>query len=264
MRVVCASICYRGYADDEVSATLEHAPRIGYRYMEVHGPMTGSPAALDTFDLQGFRSDLDRAGMSCVGIYPPCWGGPDEPTAREHAAAIAQAVRYVAELGGDHVSTTGGSARGEPGAIERVILCVREALERIPQSCDVRLTLEPHLGNVLEQEEDFEEVLAAVRDQRVGICVDTGHFHSARVDTVRLIQRHAPRIFAVHLKDHIGATSVGIGRGEIDLASIVTALRTVNYAGDLTVELEVDDPENLPRYTAEAYTYVNGLLNQKL
>jgi sugar phosphate isomerase/epimerase len=68
----------------------------------------------------------------------------------------------------------------------------------------------------------------------------------------------------VHLKDHVGTVSVGIGRGEIDLASEVAALREIGYQGGLTIELEVEDPENLPRYTEEAYVYVSGLLGTKL
>ena len=32
------------------------------------------------------------------------------------------------------------------------------------------------------------------------------------------------------------------------------------YEGALAVELEVEDPENLPRYTAEAYTYLRDLV----
>ena len=42
MDIICASICYRGYAEDEVAATLEYAPQIGYRLMEIHGPLIWS------------------------------------------------------------------------------------------------------------------------------------------------------------------------------------------------------------------------------
>ena len=98
----------------------------------------------------------------------------------------------------------------------------------------------------------------------MGLCVDTGHFHSAAVDTLGFIRRHAARIYNVHLKDHKGAVSVGIGRGEIDLGAVVDVLRKAGYAGGITVELEVEDHENLPRYTQEAYVYLSGLLRQKL
>lgn len=154
--------------------------------------------------------------------------------------------------------------RGEPGALERVIECVHQVIEQIPSECTVKLALEPHYGNVLQEPEDFQAVLDEVDDPRVGICVDTGHFHSANVDTVALIRHFAPRIYAVHLKDHLGPVSVGIGRGEIDLATEIAALREIDYQGTLTVELEVNDPENLPRYTEEAYIYLHGLLGTKL
>jgi sugar phosphate isomerase/epimerase len=107
-------------------------------------------------------------------------------------------------------------------------------------------------------------VFDAIDDPRVGLCLDVGHFHAARVMTQEIIRHYAERLYAVHLKDHVGAQSVGIGRGEIDLPAMIATLREIGYRGDLTVELEVADPENLPRYTREAYIYVCGLLGSKL
>ena len=173
-------------------------------------------------------------------------------------------MQYAETLGADHVIATGASRRDEPGALDRVIACVRQVLQRVSARTPVKLALEPHYGNVLQQAEDFDRVMAAVADPRVGLCVDTGHFHSAGVDTIAFIRRWAKRLYSVHLKDHKGTVSVGIGRGETDLAPIAAVLKEVDYRHGLTVELEVEDPENLPRYTQEAYVYLNGLLGQKL
>ena len=60
------------------------------------------------------------------------------------------------------------------------------------------------------------------------------------------------------------AVSVGIGRGELNLKEIIETLQAVDYQGDLTLELEVEDPENLPRYTEEAYLYLSGMLGSRL
>lgn len=264
MDIICASICYRGYADDEVAATLDGAPRLGYRSMEIHGPITWTVPAVNRFDLAAMRSRIQASAMRCAGIYTPCWGGADESEVRQRAQAIAACTRYAEALGADHVTSTGASCRDEPGALERVIACARQVLAQVDPRTQVKLTLEPHYGNVLEQADDFERILAAVPDPRVGVCVDTGHFHSAGVDTVAFIRRHAARIYAVHLKDHQGQVSVGVGRGQIELVPIVATLREVGYDRGLTVELEVEDPENLPRYTQEAYIYLSGLLGQKL
>jgi sugar phosphate isomerase/epimerase len=264
MEIICASICYRGWAEDEVEATLRHAPSIGYHAMEVHGPLTWSLEAIQRFDLPALRSRIRQSGMCCAGLYTPGWGGEDDADAIAHAQAIAKCAEYAEQLGARHITSTGASRRGESGALERVMLCVGKVLETISPHNPVRLALEPHYGNILEQPEDFEQILTAFPDPRLGICVDTGHFHSAGVDMPLLIHRFAWRIYSVHLKDHLGSRSVGIGRGEVDLPGVITALKEVGYQGGLTVELEVEDPENLPKYTEEAYIYLTGLLGQKL
>jgi sugar phosphate isomerase/epimerase len=264
MEIVCASICYRGYAADEVAATLENAPAIGYRAFEIHGPMTWSVPAVRAFDLAAMQAAIACSGMHCAGIYTPGWGGQNEQDVQEHAWAIATCAHLTAELGGDHVTSTGATRRGMAGGLENVIHCAREALAQLPAQLPVRLALEPHYGNVLEQPEDFQRVLDAIPDARLGLCVDTGHFHAAGVDIPAFIRAFASRVCSVHLKDHLGTVSVGIGRGEVALPAVIAALREVGYRGDLTVELEVEDPQNLPRYTTEAYIYLCGLLGRKL
>jgi sugar phosphate isomerase/epimerase len=232
--------------------------------MEVHGPLTWSLEAIERFDLSGIQEQIGRSGMTCAGLYTPGWGGNDDEDVLAHAQAIARCASFAQALGASHVTSTGASRNTEKGALVRLIACVGQVLKLVPASNPVRLVLEPHFGNVLEQVSDFEAVLEAYPDPRLGVCVDTGHFHSARVDIPKFIDYFSSRIYSVHLKDHLGETSVGIGRGEIDLAGIVGALRRVNYQGGLTVELEVEDPQNLPRYTEEAYFYLSGLLGQKL
>ena len=61
-----------------------------------------------------------------------------------------------------------------------------------------------------------------------------------------------------------GTVSVGIGRGDLNLKQIIETFQEVGYQGDLTLELEVEDPENLPRYTEEAYFYLKGMLGLQL
>jgi hypothetical protein len=46
MYLCCASVCYRGYAQDEVSAMLEHAPKVGFKFVDIHGHMRSIILAL--------------------------------------------------------------------------------------------------------------------------------------------------------------------------------------------------------------------------
>lgn len=264
MNIICASICYRGYEADEVAATLKYAPALGYRYMEIHGPAVWSVETALNFDLAGIKAAVAASGLTCAGLYPPNWGGKDDADIAARAQAIAACVEYTRQLGGFHISTSGAEPHGTPGALDRVIECGRQVLALVPKDTPIKLTMEPHYGNILQDWADFERVMNAIDDPRLGFCVDTGHFHSAQVDTPAFIRHFADRIYAVHFKDHLGTVSVGIGRGEIDLRKEVEALEAVGYQGGLTIELEVEDPENLPRYTEEAYLYVSGLLGQKL
>lgn len=264
MDIICASICYRGYADDEVAATLQYAPKIGYRSMEIHGPLIWSVDAVDVFDVDNMKSKLKESGMRCAGLYPPGWGGIDLDDVIARAKAIAKCVDIAEQLNATHLTTSGAQRRTEDNALDRVIACVHEVSERIPSESSIKLTLEPHHGNVLEQPEDFQRVLDAIPDERVGVCIDTGHFHTSGVDTVAAIRQFGSRIYTVHLKDHIGSVSVGIGRGELNLQEIIATLHEVDYQGDLTLELEVEDPENLPQYTEEAYFYLSGMLGLRL
>ena len=61
MNIICASICYRGYTDDEVAGTLELAPKIGYKLMEIHGPMMWSVEAVDAFDPKAVKKRIEAA-----------------------------------------------------------------------------------------------------------------------------------------------------------------------------------------------------------
>ena len=264
MDIICASICFRGYVDDEVAGTLQFAPAMGYKWMEIHGPISWTPDAAEVLDAEALKPLLAAAGIRCAGIYPPGWGGADAADVTAHARAIAKCAAVAEALGAGHIACTGASQRGEPGALDRVGDCIEQVLAQVSASTPVKLCLEPHYGNILQEPADFEKLLNRFDDPRLGLCVDTGHFHSAGADQPALIRHFASRIYNVHLKDHLGTTSVGIGRGEVDLAAIVAALRGIGYDAGLTVELEVEDPENLPRYTQEAYIYLSGLLGQKL
>jgi len=46
------------------------------------------------------------------------------------------------------------------------------------------------------------------------------------------------------------------------LRGYIEELHAIGYEGALAVELEVIDPENLPRYIAEAFVYLRDLVKE--
>lgn len=113
-------------------------------------------------------------------------------------------------------------------------------------------TLHPHVGTMVESGSDVERVLAG---SHVGLCLDTGHLLIGGGDPVALARRHPDRVAHVHLKDvrldlaeqvRSGALTytdavraglyVPLGRGDVDVTAIVTALEDAGYAGWYVLE----------------------------
>lgn len=98
----------------------------------------------------------------------------------------------------------------------------------------------------------------------VGLCLDNGHTMRARVDSAEAIRRCASRLYDFHLKDSLalpGAPDipVEVGRGHIDIRSVLAALIEVKYTGAVLFEYErmgVNPALGL----AESVGYVRGLL----
>ena len=259
MYLSCASVCYRGYAEDEVEAMLDHAPKAGFKFVDVHGPLTWSPEAVDALDASALRKRIEAASLKCAGMYTPGFGGADKKQIETHAKAIAKATSLCTELGGEHVVSTGAVGREEHD-ISSVITCLRRIIELLPADNEIKIGLEPHHGNIIEQMEDYERIFSEIDHPLIGICVDTGHFHSAKVDTVGLIRKFSDKIYDVHLKDHIGTQSVPIRHGEVDLEAIFGALKEIDYKSSITLELEVKDVENAPKYVEEASDIMSKLI----
>ena len=138
MDIICASICYRGYAEDEVAATLEMAPRIGYEFMEVHGPMAWSVEAVQALDADALCHRLLTQGWS-GGHYSRTGAtddadvdGPAQPSrACNRRRSVRRHIRRPAHRG----VTSRGLERVAPAG--RVLsLCCRLPREAHP--------LEPH------------------------------------------------------------------------------------------------------------------------
>jgi len=148
--------------------------------------------------------------------------------------------------------------RRHEGGLEASIAGIKALLPLI-EDMPVKMALEPHYHSQYQDAEDYDVIFSVIDHPKVGITIDTGHFHSAGVDTKAFIRKYADKVWNVHLKDHVGTESVAIGKGEINLRGIFETLHEVDYEGPIALE-EVRDKENLPRYVAEAYTYLKNMI----
>jgi sugar phosphate isomerase/epimerase len=198
------------------------------------------------------------AGLEhCTEVYGAAFPTGSVAEAQAAASFRAQLFEVATKMGSPLVVIT-GRPRTDTG-LEPTIAGIK-ALLPLVENKPVRLALEPHYGSQIQFFEDYEAIFDQIRSPQVGITLDSGHFHSSGVDWKSLIQRYPERIYNFHVKDHIGTQSVPLGTGEIDLRGYIEELHAIGYDGPLTVELEVVDPENLPRYCAEAFVYLRDLV----
>ena len=114
-----------------------------------------------------------------------------------------------------------------------------------------------HLGQVVETTGQINEFLSRCPD--CGLILDTGHLVAAGGDPVEMINAHADRLVAVHVKDwlvtdpDIGLDQwtrrgrfceLGGGNSGQDHHAVIQALRQTGYAGWVFVEHDthVSDP----------------------
>jgi inosose dehydratase len=122
------------------------------------------------------------------------------------------------------------------------------------RAADLGITaaLHPHVGTMVERR---EEVLRVLEGSLMPLCLDTGHLLIGGTDPARLAEDVPDRIAHVHLKDvdaswaaAVRAGDLGyqaavrqglyrpLGRGDVDVPAIVSALTASGYTGWYVLE----------------------------
>lgn len=127
-----------------------------------------------------------------------------------------------------------------------------DTITKIAAARGVRAALHPHVGSVVETEDDVNRVLEG---STIPFCFDTGHLMIGGTDPVAFAAAHADRIAHTHLKDvslewirkvkageisYYDACIEGLytplGQGDVDVRAIVTSLVAAGYSGWLVLE----------------------------
>jgi inosose dehydratase len=125
-----------------------------------------------------------------------------------------------------------------------------DSLDKCCEEYGIAVAIHPHGpvgGGKLHRWYDADTILAAVKDHHrlIGSCMDTGHLiRSAQVgkklDPAEQIRKMGKRNFAVHLKDHDNAKKedVVFGKGVLDVAGVLKALKEVGFTEMVSIEYE--------------------------
>ena len=99
---------------------------------------------------------------------------------------------------------------------------------------------------------DIRTIVEKVKDPSLGIgcCMDLGHTFRSGMDVAGDIVKFKEWIYDIHIKDESAADKSGntieMGRGKMDFAALVKALRDIDYQGVVSLEFEKDgdDPHS--------------------
>jgi inosose dehydratase len=147
----------------------------------------------------------------------------------------------------------------------------------------VTAALHPHVGTMVETADEVSKVLA---ESDTPFCLDTGHLIIGGTDPVQFARDNAARISHVHLKDvdlsfaervtsgamsfHDGCRDslfVPLGRGDVDIPTIVQSLASVGYDGWYVLEQDTvlagePDPGQGPALdSAECLAYLKSVVS---
>jgi inosose dehydratase len=141
-------------------------------------------------------------------------------------------------------------------------------LDKMVKEFNIKLAIHNH-GPEDKRFPSPHDVWKAVEpyDKRIGLCIDVGHTARAKVDPADAILKCRARLYDLHLKDLMDtqpkANNVEVGRGVLDLKSILKALLDIKYSYQVAFEYEKDADDPLPGL-AESVGYIRGLLaNQR-
>ena len=255
----CTTCALRNPPLDEILETFKHAPKAGYTYWGLAGPITWMPGLIRWLDTEGLQRYAAKAGLKgLTEVYASAISTDSAEAAENSIDDLLLNIEATVKLRCPLVVFSGGKRQAD--GLKHTLVGL-DKLALAITDLPIKVALEPHVGSQFQNEADYDEIFAHITTKQIGITIDTGHFHEAGVDWKALIRKYPDRIYNVHVKDHVGSQSVPIGEGEIDMPGLLHELRVINYCGPLAVELEVQDPENLPRYVAEAYQYLSSLIH---
>ncbi|MFG1933954.1 sugar phosphate isomerase/epimerase family protein [Mycobacterium sp. NPDC048908] len=199
---------------------------------------------------------LNSYGLSCVGVFVPVLlhdaghdplldiAGPLDAL----LACKADVLVLAAATG-----TDGYDSR--PSLDDNQWATLLGNLDRLAAAAGDRgvlAVLHPHVGTMVETRSDVDRVLAG---SAIKLCLDTGHLLIGGTDPLQLAREVPGRIAHAHLKDvdaglaarvqageltYTEAVRAGmytpLGSGDVDIAGIVTSLRSNGFDGWFVME----------------------------
>jgi sugar phosphate isomerase/epimerase len=220
------SYSLRGYTranKPDVERALAVTKALGLHYWEAfpgHFPMTADAERVATY-----RTQAQGEGVSVIGYGVNHFGKDHDANRRVFEFAKKFGLEYL-------------SADPTPDAFD--------SLDKLVEEYGIAVGIHNHGPG--HRYEKIDTIADAIKNhhEKIGCCVDTGHFLRSREDPVRAAEVFGKRIYGVHLKDVKDAKEFTVlGKGDLRTADLLKVLARLNYGYCLALEYEEhpEDPE---------------------
>jgi len=206
----------------------------------LHGPALDRNAVLA--DPAAAAGAIRARGMTVSNVYWLFGDSPHErpltdPEAHErNVADFSRVAAFAGQLAAPTVFVLPGVARARHTAAALREIAARALRAMLPIAADegVTLTVEPHVGGILDSPASTLALLDAVPGLK--LTLDYAHF-VAMGFTQADVDRLAPHAAHVHLRQaRPGALQAKLAEGTIDFIALVETLRQGGYGGFLALE----------------------------
>jgi len=125
-----------------------------------------------------------------------------------------------------------------------------DGLESLAKEYDIRLAIHNHgAGTVYGNPDEVKKILA-VRDSRIGVCLDVGWITAAGFDAAQVFESYGDRVYDLHFKDRIvekgadgkpGSRDVLLGKGDANYTGLFAAIARTGWSGVMAIESDHRD-----------------------
>lgn len=233
---------------------------LGYQHIELSPrddflPFFLHPRASDA-DVLAFKRALAAAEVSVASVLPLYrWSGPDEDARQAAVRYWKRAIQITVDLGCDVMNSEFNGRPSAPGESEAQFWRSMEELLPIFEREGVRLVLEPHPDDFVEDGIAGVNLVRGINSPLVSFLYCTPHTFHQGGDLAAVIKHAGPLLTQVHLADsfdHRGSSGLryivnppgstvrvhqhlDIGQGEVDWDLFFRTLAEVNFDGTATV-----------------------------
>lgn len=256
------AICNETFLDWPLEKAFGFAAECGYSGIEI-APFTlaDDVRTISSQRRSEVRREAEKAGLEVIGLH---WllakteglhlTSPDADTRKRTAAYLGDLARFCADLGGKILVFGSPKQRNLAQGMDRatgmryaadVFSSVLPVLEQT-QTLLALEPLSPTTTNILTTAAEAVELIRKVDSPRCRLQLDCLAMSKEAVPIPELVRKHRADLAHFHAND---PNSQGPGFGQLDFRPILTALREIEYAGWISVEVfdNKPGPERLAR-----------------